>query len=186
MTQPDFAHSRQANAHRAVKASRLRVACYVTATMPAQLRAAIEAPDEHRDLRLAVRKAAGIDRDPSQETWAAALALLERDPPRLAADWPDDPCHANEAGVLLEFDGAPVWPCPHGRPGYVDDPAARAAAAGAACSRGAVGNADAAMLEEFADVLRTASAFDRADGASDQVENQEAAPAPVEDPSSWW
>lgn len=121
----DFGHTRDAKANRAHKAGRLRLAAIGAGVTPELLRAALH-PDAGRDatdLRRRLRRAAGVDREPSTETWTLALVELERRPGRFLPE-PDragpGPCGcwpARDTGALYEFPPTPTgpfgWPCPH-------------------------------------------------------------------------
>lgn len=121
----DYAHSGEANLNRHRKALALRTAAISAGMTAIEFGAALDA-DTGRvgiEARRRLRKAAGLDREPSIETWAAALVELERRPPRIVVDelrhrrapcgcWP-----ARDTGVLYEFPPTPQgpagWPCAH-------------------------------------------------------------------------
>lgn len=126
MTGPDFAHTRAARDNRHRKALRLRLAM-VTAGVTVEAGFALVDPDagpHTAELRKRIRKLAGVDREPSRETWTAALVELERRPASIVdvdAHPGQAPCGcwpARDTGVLYEFcprPGQPYgWPCPHG------------------------------------------------------------------------
>lgn len=162
MMTADFAHTRTARDNRHRKALALRLAAIYAGLTPTELAAitSADAGPAAAAARRAIRKAAHLDREPSTETWAAAIVELERRPARIVAEparaamapcgcWP-----ARDTGVLYEFPPAPTgplgWPCPHYEPA---DGAAIPTAL--MCGPKPPSEADRAAVEEFRRLLES-------------------------------
>lgn len=121
----DFAHTTVARDNRHHKALRLRGFMILLGVDVEHGWALLLAEDGKAaaELRRRIRKAAGFDREPSRETWQAALVELERRPPVIVGEELRDraaPCGcwpARDTGVLYEFPPTPAgpvgWPCQH-------------------------------------------------------------------------
>lgn len=75
MTVPDHAHTGRAEENRKAKASALAAAAAALGLQPYELKIT-DGTAEHAENRARVRRAAGVPRDPSTETWQMAIAFL--------------------------------------------------------------------------------------------------------------
>jgi hypothetical protein len=189
----DFKHSKVARERRAAKARVLRLAMIELGLEVTEAETLLEDHPATKAMRLEVRRLARLDRDPSMETWQAAVAELRRRPARLLAEVGPDgkaPCGCTpdpQTGVLYEslpkldcgyvFRG---WPCSH----YEEPPAAPGdVGTPRMCGPKPPTEQDLVVVNEFVDVLADRHALEHANDDPDRPE-----PEDVADPDepSWW